>query len=347
MVVAFRYHLEIAENMVFDVYVSPRFGFYAFLIATCLSLVAGHMMVYFHRQSGLHTTDIPPPPIKSSLFDHRFTVQATGEHAQLSQRAQVAFLILFVLAAILLAEGMVQKSFQFEIGGLAGEMIGMSRSTGYSLLSIGASLRQSVEDPSSIGIIFLEWIYYFFAVITPFACLGLLMMLLVIPMTKTQQSFILMLTEMANAWSAIEVFVISAVATVLEIGTFSSFIIGDNCNVIDTILAKSFPEFDPTCYNVTSTVDRSVWYLVVGALVNSYMVSSGLAFANCAMREKIYELSGFHGDKIALRDDVTSLSWWRICGFSMILTPIPPPLPPPCAFNYEPNNQLSQDQPLL
>ena len=50
------------------------------------------------------------------------------------------------------------------------------------------------------------------------------------------------LAEVLNAWSALEVFVISIIAALLEISQFASFIVGDDCDPINKVISKKKKE---------------------------------------------------------------------------------------------------------
>ncbi len=52
-------------------------------------------------------------------------------------------------------------------------------------------------------------------------------------MRITLQRKLFTVAEMLNAWSTIDVFVISIIAALLEIKQFAAFIIGDSCNVVN------------------------------------------------------------------------------------------------------------------
>ena len=301
MMVAFRYHLSLSDKISVDAFVSPETGFYTFLVATCFSLIAGHLLIFFHRKTEMKhlipRRDSRYVDYRESVFEHKFLVDGnnndhdTTYRLQMSRGFQIFLVAMALLAALLLGVGTTRESFRFEIGGIAGDILGEDRISYYSLLSLGSSLRKSVRDPSK-GIVFLEVAYYFYAVVTPFACLGLLVFLLVCPMTLKTQRFFLTLTEIANAWSAVEVFVISIIASLLEISTFASFIIGDKCDLINKILkeyfASAIPDSsDATCFTVRSTVQTSSCFLVAGVLVNSFVVSLVLRFVHSSVAERI------------------------------------------------------------
>jgi hypothetical protein len=113
--------------------------------------------------------------------------------------------------------------------------------------------------------------------------------LFVWPLSLQRQLLVLTLAEIANAWSAIEVFALSIVAALLQISTFSSFIIGHRCDLINDILKEYFAETDTdhaTCYTVRSTVKWDAAFLVAGVLLNSLVVSLTLRVAHAAVDER-------------------------------------------------------------
>lgn len=284
MVVAFRYHLEIEGGVTLDVFVAPKFGFSGFLVATVLSLVLSHALVYFHRRAEVLVLSNTGEE-SSRLLSHHYQMQIGRK--QLSSMAVVLVLGIFLITFALLAVGMTRESFIFEFGGVAGDLIGQRKDAAYSLLSIGQALPGSVEQSSGFAIIGLQIAYFFFAVASPFACLILLFVLFAFPLTLRRKFVFLTCAEIANAWSAVEVFCLSIVAAVFEISTFASFIVGDKCDIVDSILQNNFDEAADTCYSVDAFVSWSATYLVLGAVMNSALVSVALRFAHIALEEQL------------------------------------------------------------
>lgn len=304
MMVAFRYHWEAkfmspsttpqattsttdkATMMSLDVYVDPSFGFAGFLMATASSLVIGHVLVFCHRRSEIHLPD-DLNTVAEPLFDHSFCVTG-GRKRKLCLRFRRMILLILLLVIILLGFGCTRRSFVFQFGGLAGDALGDGRRSAYSLVSLGSSIRDSVEDPNSAGVVALQAVYYFYALITPFGCLLCLFILLTIPMTTRKQLFLLTMVETTNAWSAVEVFVLTIVAALLQISTFSSFMVGSHCDIINEILNDYFDSTEH-CYSVDATVTASSVFLVTGVILNSFLVSLLLRLAHTAMGERIAE----------------------------------------------------------
>ena len=60
MMVAFQFDLRVARDVEINVYVRAEWGFYAFLLATMLSLILGHVVLYLHRQVADLENHVPP-----------------------------------------------------------------------------------------------------------------------------------------------------------------------------------------------------------------------------------------------------------------------------------------------
>mmetsp|Transcript_19550 Transcript_19550/g.34375 ORF Transcript_19550/g.34375 Transcript_19550/m.34375 type:complete len:851 (+) Transcript_19550:3-2555(+) len=288
-VVAFRFHLEVSESLGIDVYVTPTYGFFSFLFATCLSLVLGHAALFFHRRN----KDSEGTAIDSlhceSILEHAFEGGNADSPKRLSRGFQAIVLSSLVVTLILLVLGYVQESFIFEFGGLAGLALGEEYTgAAYSVLTLGAAIPQSVENSGSIGISFLQTVYFSYTIVTPVLCLFLVLILMIWPMTIKRQRHFLVLAEIANAWSAIEVFLLSIVAALLQISTFASFMIGDKCDGINSLAGEIFgrEDVDTECFTVDASVESNCWYLVVGAMLNSWLVSFCLKFSHAAVEER-------------------------------------------------------------
>jgi hypothetical protein len=297
MMVSFRFHLAFGESAMVDVYVNPRFGFYGFLIATTFSLLAGHIELHMHRLC-MSTDNLSNQRV--SVFSHRYSCDGRKFRFTTIFKGFLAGLMMITLG--LLAIGSFKKTFIFEFGGLAGAVLGDANQKSYSLISIGTSIPNSVEDFDGPSIMFLQVVYFFYATIMPFACLLSLSVLMVVPMKRSQQELWLTAAEVANAWSAIEVFLLSIVAALFEISTFASFIVGHKCDIVNEILADNFDDQlhgDDLCYSIKARVSPDVWFLVIGVILNSTIVSTMLRMSQ-VMLDEVAQQSD---------DESTSVHW--------------------------------------
>jgi len=210
MMVAFRYNLEVEGVGELNVYVTPKYGFYSFLFATIISLVSGHTMLFLHRRSML-----PHIPVYSgryeSLSKHIFDDKHGRGLVKLTKRFRRSIVFALFVDLVLICVGVGLKSFHFKFNGIAGTALGDNKTRAFSLVSIGQHIPHSVQESSSFGIHWIQTCYFFFALVMPLVCLLSMLVLFLVPMKLKQQQRAFVIAEIANAWSAIEVFVIAIV----------------------------------------------------------------------------------------------------------------------------------------
>ncbi|KAG7369236.1 paraquat-inducible protein A domain containing protein [Nitzschia inconspicua] len=285
-VVAFRFHVELNESLGLDSYVTPVYGFNSFLLATILSLVLGHAMLFFHRKISKNKQDDVG---KERILEHSFQCRDDDSPKNFTFLSQSLLLGLMLCTMGLLIVGFLQESYSFEIVGLAGAAMGDdNNSASYSVISLGMAISQSVKDPGTFQSSFLQMSYFLFTVFAPMASLSLTLVLVVWPLTQKSQRDLLMIAEALNAWSATEVFLLSIAAALFQISQFAAFLVGDKCDTLYQILNTIFDgqEFDEVCFGVNASVQSNCWYLIVGTVLNSWVVSFALKIAHAAVEER-------------------------------------------------------------
>ena len=96
------------------------------------------------------------------------------------------------------------------------------------------------------------------------------------------------MSEILNAWSCLDVFVVSIIAAVLEIGQFAHFIVGDKCDFINPFIKKYFSETldgHDTCFEVEAYLQSGCWVLFISAI--TYFIASFIVMKVC--RKALYE----------------------------------------------------------
>jgi hypothetical protein len=96
-------------------------------------------------------------------------------------------------------------------------------------------------------------VYFVLGFGMPFMLVCLLGYLLFVPLSLKMQQRMFTLVGVCNAWSALDVFVVSIIAALLEIQQFAAFVIGDACDGINAWLAKNMDEQldgDDKCFDV-------------------------------------------------------------------------------------------------
>lgn len=320
MVVAFRLRLGGEDTALLDVFVAPKYGFYSFLIATSLTLVGGHVVVYWHRQSILQWNDETSETMtqKESILSHVFQRSNSSRGLILSRWCAVALGLLLLIVVCLIWTCLSAPSFVFEMGGLTGVALGATaRRTEYSVLSLGRSLVTSVQDPASSGMVLLLLAYYGTTVMAPFCALFILVLLLTQPLSIRQQWSLVAWAEIANAWSAIEVLVLAIFASLLEISTFAKFMLGNHCDPINYLLTQSANNntstmLVDTCYAVSSTISSHGYLLLLAVLLNSTWVSMVLRLAHLAVEERLQDcVIGGYRDEHPVQTLVERLYSWK------------------------------------
>jgi len=318
MMVAFNFNLVVAPGIEVIVYVVPNWGFYGFLLATMMSLGLGHLVLACHR---LVSEPKVPSDVDATeaVMDHTFSVEISQKSVELSSFStdetmsseghktggrvwkvrQVAFtffgkfFIVFMLAASILAMivGTFMNTFQFEFKGLTGYLMDPDdRVMPYGLVSIGDILPSASGSPKDFGIRWIQASYFAFGLGMPLAFLVALLLLWVTPLTLRMQKFCVVMTEVLNAWNALDVFVISIVAALMEIQQFASFIVGDSCDLINEVLKENMDtelEGDDKCFDVVATLKETAVYLYLSAFMLVVVGIMMLRMYLCAVHERV------------------------------------------------------------
>ena len=290
MMVAFRLRL-VLSNYAMDLFVEPLYGFYSFLAATTISLVAGHVVLYFHRRSMVHR-QFPLVCRRESLMQHRFSA---GRHGDSVVVMTLPFKILTMASmfasAVLLVVGSLLKSFTFEIKGVTGLLLAQdTQDNTYSFISLGQAVTDSVENPKSLSIRGFQFFYYFFGLVTPLTCLACLALLFCCPMRPKFQRILFLLAEVTNAWSGMEVFVLSIGVSLWQISRFARFIVGHKCDLINEVLKALLDDElggDDVCFDVHSSLTSGFIYLLFGTVLNCVLCYVLLRLTRQALDERL------------------------------------------------------------
>jgi hypothetical protein len=156
--------------------------------------------------------------------------------AQLPDKTRFGVPVLIVVTLATLLVGAWVKSFVFKFGGLTGwilkTMAGPGSTpwkTSYSLVSTYDFLPESAPHPADFGIHFIQQMYLVYALVVPACHLVLLLCAWLVPLTLRDQAAALALGEVANAWSAVDVFIFSIFAALAQIGQFCAFVVEEPC----------------------------------------------------------------------------------------------------------------------
>lgn len=284
----------------FAVYVSPGAGFHLFLLATILSLVAGHLAVSFHRRAVVADgfEGVGPHYIRNSPTIHSEDIEETKlPMCKQTEGANTVWSILLTLVlalslALVVAGGSIE-SFRFNFGGLAGIVMGDDRHRPYSLISLGNQLPDVSTEPNSLSVRWIQTTFFLFSLAVVIAYHVILLLLWLMPLKRSMQRRLLVIAQTLNAWSGLEVFVLSIIVACFEIQQLVDFIVGDKCDAIVKLI-RNLPEgvsqllppevvANPSCVQITTSLQNGCWLLFASALVSTIVGQVMLSYMSRAL----------------------------------------------------------------
>ena len=120
--------------------------------------------------------------------------------------------------------------------------------------------------------------------------------------------------------------------------------------MINRLAAEMFSgeDFDTTCFSVDASVESACWYLVLGAILNSSLVSFCLRFAHAAFEERTARLSTDQGESFLIGLHAGDNHGWsmvqKLIAIPLIGSILFPPLADPFTVMEEERNLLDGDE---
>uniref|UniRef100_A0A6B2KY53 Uncharacterized protein n=1 Tax=Arcella intermedia TaxID=1963864 RepID=A0A6B2KY53_9EUKA len=285
MMVAFRFHMAPPNiSTAMDVFVDPQWGVYCFIIATMLSLLISHILLFYHRKSlkqplpTLTLNEDNQSPPNQSLAVRTYPYHKTPIYL-------INFILLLCISLII--SGSILPSFSFQFEGAAALVLAYLNQTTtqpYSIVTLGLSIPESSENLSSgptgpglIGIVgsrYIQITFYLFAMVVPLLQLTVLLYMWMAPMPLHRLKKVMVIAEVFGSWGAVDVFVVSIVAAVLEIDQFAQFIIGGRCDLINQILKDYFDKAlngKDKCFGVVTELQRGCYLLITGCVLYFFL----------------------------------------------------------------------------
>ncbi|CAK0831899.1 unnamed protein product [Prorocentrum cordatum] len=288
--VAFKFDLSIAGQApqvisdVFDefggsarllVYVQPLWGFFLFIGATIGSMVLGHLMTMVHRRAH----KVAEFGIRRDSLGRRSRLCDVNRPSGHAGRNFVITPVFFLgVSLLLVVVGLNVNAFQFRFLGLAGFALGEAGSVRpFSVVSLASAVPSANLHSGGPDMFFIQWI---FCIQLPAVIIYhvTLMMLWITPLTNRMQRIGLVAAQVMNAWNALDVFVVSICAGVLEIRQLALFIIGTKCDALDAIV-EQFPPIVARvpgavdgrvhCFDVQSELKEGFFVLLAAVLVST------------------------------------------------------------------------------
>jgi len=284
---AFRVSIPLGENISFDMAVTAEYAFFAYVLATIISLALTHVFLYIHDE--LEEPAIPENGKMEQLLNHNF------RYGSLTFVATIFGKILVPVLIIITAAGVITGSFvyAFELdwsGSLLGNLLlatSGSTSKEFSVVSLLKDIpNTSFNNDSEAGIRTIQVCYAMFVLVIPLLHLFSLLVVWVTPLTMQMQRGGYIIVEILSAWAAMDVFIVALIVALLELQQFAEFLISEQCAGIDQILQTFFPGGTEKCFTVKATLQSGSWILVVAVIVLLCVGYSVMYICNKAIRER-------------------------------------------------------------
>jgi len=278
---------EADASAALNVYVLAGAGFHVFLMGTVGSLVVGHLMTASNRYA-LQLGEYSANAVSEEYSQRKRLCNVLRPSGYLSGKIFAwGPLIAMSLSLALVIVGLCIDCFAFTFQGLGGYMLAPGEHVrAYSVIGLGLAVPAASGNPHDPGNIWLAVVFLLFTALAVVTYFAMLIVLWCAPLSPRLQCHFLVATQTLNAWSGIDVFVVSILASVMEISQFVEFIIGNKCDLIDNLVAKTALAqelIDETgsarCFQIQTSLRWGFWILLAAAVLSSIM--GRLMIARC------------------------------------------------------------------
>jgi len=256
----------------------PVWSFSVFILATFLSLIAGHAMGACHRKS-LAIGEYAPPVDYSSdgmgsggtrrlcdIVRRRRANAALGVHG-----LSLALVVSFMLALT----GLFVETFEFRFLGLGGAVMGEAAARPLSIIDLSLALPYASLNPNGFAVRWIQVFFIGFVACTVLLYLLALLLLWLVPLTNQAHRQVLIVAQMLGCWSGLDVFMVAIAACSMEIRQYVKFMMGDACNSIDGLMQRLIPGTwienkipgPLTCFDVEAKIYAGFWVLGLAAFL--------------------------------------------------------------------------------
>jgi len=264
MMAGFRFSLNVGAIAVIKIAIQARWGLFSFCIGVILSHLLSHLMMFVHHNAQAAYMKLPESKRHFSLSS-----VARFRHRKLNTFGQVTIALLILGALCFTVASVIIPTFKFDFNGLLGMLLPTEDQVKeFSLIQAGVyipSILEGLSLSTRIGEWFVVVVYYAFALVTPILKVLSCLVLWSVPLTTHQKEAAKSVTSMLGTWSALDVFFVSVIAAIIEIGNLTSSIMGEACDNMKNIIGIE-------CLRLEASFLPGAWCMGV-AVVFSLIVS--------------------------------------------------------------------------
>lgn len=264
MMAGFRFTLNVGAIATIRIAIEAKWGIFSFCIGVIASHLLSHLMMFVHHNSQAGLMGLPESKRHFSLSS-----VARIRHRKLNVCSQLVIAFLILIALAFTVSSTCVKTFKFTFYGLVGMMLPPDQQeTMFSLVEAGAyipSILEGLPLSTRIGEYFVVVVYYAFAFVTPIMKVVSCLVLWSVPLTTHQKQVAKTVTSLFGTWSALDVFFVSVIAAIIEIGSLTSSIMGEVCDSLKATLGIE-------CLRLEASFLPGAWLMGVAVIV-SFIVS--------------------------------------------------------------------------
>jgi len=253
IMVAFRSNLELGFGVVLEIVIVPRWGLYGFVAASMLSILGTHKILFFHRRLQYHNED---GSVKD-IITETDQLYSSPEKDTLAKETKVSIPV--ILALLISSCALLIAAFAIDIYEVTAERPEGTTSEAYSILRVGLDLPPSALEPNSIGTRWIQLMFFLFLLAFPMCNVLLFGTLYLYPMTKALRERVFLLAEISFSWTCVEVFMGSAIFSVLQIPKFGNGLIDAGCPQCFKVGSKILPAFSILVIASVVQISVNVW----------------------------------------------------------------------------------------
>ena len=172
--------------------------------------------------------------------------------------------------------------------GIAGAALGPEASTrSMSLRSVIFEVRHASPDLSAFLSRFNEWVLLTLSFVAPLLRLCAMVAIWTLPLRRTQRGVLWRVKDILDAWSALDVMLFSFLAAIFQIRRFLAFMLGGNCDALNTTLQQfvtgPLQHGHDLCFDVHSSLGTGCWLLAActfGTSLASFVVERARRLEN-------------------------------------------------------------------
>jgi len=239
--------------VVLEIVIVPRWGLYGFVAASMLSILGTHKILFFHRRLQYHNED---GSVKD-IITETDQLYSSPEKDTLAKETKVSIPV--ILALLISSCALLIAAFAIDIYEVTAERPEGTTSEAYSILRVGLDLPPSALEPNSIGTRWIQLMFFLFLLAFPMCNVLLFGTLYLYPMTKALRERVFLLAEISFSWTCVEVFMGSAIFSVLQIPKFGNGLIDAGCPQCFKVGSKILPAFSILVIASVVQISVNVW----------------------------------------------------------------------------------------